>query len=397
MNTITPRLLPVLLLAALSGAATASGLQSREQDAAGLGTAHAGSAAIADTAAGQFYNPAGLDRLDGVQVSAGLTGVRSRLEFSDKGSSGASLGVGDGGDAGSWLANANASLSWRLNRDLSIGLGITSPFGLDVDYEGNNWLGRVHAQRAELRTRNISPAVAYRISERVAVGFGLNYQSIDLDFANAVSRLKGDDGSWGWNAGALFTLSPAMRVGIAYRSAIEHDLDGSVNGQAARARIDLPDTATLSVWQQVSDRWEAMGDLSYTRWDRLKSLNFVSRSSGALLASEPFAYGNSWRLAWGAAYLLSDTVKLKFGIAYERSPSGSPTRNAWAPDSDALRLSLGGQWRLGSGRLDAGYSYHLAKDAKIAQSRVVGGLTNTLRGEYETGAHTLGIQYSAAF
>lgn len=393
MKTMTLRALPAILLVAFSSAATATGLQSWEQDAAGLGTAHAGSAAIADTAAGQFYNPAGLSRLDGVQVSAGITGVRPRVEFANKGSTGASLGVGDGGDAGRWLATANASLSWRLNPDLSIGFGITSPFGLDLDYENDNWLGRMHAQRAELSTLNYSPAIAYRISERVAVGFGLDYQTIDLDFANAVSRLKGDDGSWGWNAGALFTLSPAMRVGISYRSAIEHDLEGSANGQAARARIEMPDTAILSVWQQVSDRWEAMGDLSYTRWDRLKNLNFVNRNTGVLLASEPFAYGNSWRVAWGAAYLFSDAVKLKFGIAYERSPSGSPTRNAWAPDNDALRLSLGGQLRLGSGRLDAGYSYHLAKDAKIVQTR----LANTLRGEYEIGTHTLGVQYSAAF
>lgn len=391
MNSMTLRALPALLLAAFSGAAMATGLQSWEQDAAGLGTAHAGSAAIADSAAGQFYNPAGLSRLDGVQLSAGMTGIRPRIEFSDKGSTGP--GIGDGGDAGRWLVTPNASLAWRINRDLSIGFAITEPFGLNLDYENDNWLGNAQARRAELRTRNYSPAIAYRISERVALGFGLNYQTIDLDFANAGSRLQGDDGSWGWNAGVLFTLSPAMRIGIAYRSAIEHDIEGSVNGQGARARIDLPDTATLSVWQQVSDRWEAMGDLSYTRWDRLKNLEFVSRGTGALLASEPFAYGNSWRLAWGAAYLLSDAVKLKFGIAYERSPSGSPTRNAWAPDSDALRLSLGGQWRLGSGRLDVGYSYHLAKDAKIVQTR----LANTLRGEYEISAHTLGVQYSAAF
>lgn len=397
MNTLTLRTLPAMLLAAWTGAATANGLQSWEQDAAGLGTAHAGSAAVADTAAGQFHNPAALSRLDGIQLSAGITASRPRIEFANKGSSGPDLGAGNGGDAGQWLANPNASLAWRLGRDLSIGFGITSPFALDVDYDKANWLGRVHAQRAELRTRNYSPALAYRISDRVAVGVGVNYQTIDLDARNAVLRLQGDDGSWGWNAGALFTLSPAMRVGISYRSSIAHDLEGRVNGQATRARIDMPDTATLSVWQQVSDRWEAMGDLSYTRWDRLKSLNFVDRNGGALLVSEPFGYGNAWRLAWGAAYLLNDAVKLKFGFAYERSPSGNPTRNAWAPDGDALRLALGGQWRIGSGRLDAGYSYRLVKDAKIAQSRVVGGATNLLRGEYELATHTLGVQYSVGF
>jgi long-chain fatty acid transport protein len=45
--------------------------------------------------------------------------------------------------------------------------------------------------------------------------------------AGPLVTLKGDDASWGWNAGALFTLSPAMRVGIAYRSAIKHRLEGT--------------------------------------------------------------------------------------------------------------------------------------------------------------------------
>lgn len=394
MNKTTLRALPALLLAATSGAATATGLQSWEQDAAGLGRAHAGSAAVAESAAGQYYNPATLVGLGGVQMSVGLTGVRGRLNFSDRGSAGPNLGTGDGGDAGDWQALGNASVAWRINEQLSVGLGITSPFALAVDYEGANWLGRVHAREAELRSRNISPALAYRVSERVAIGLGLNYQTIDLDLASAGGRLQGDDGSWGWNAGVLFTLSPAMRVGISYRSAIEHDLEGRALGQASRARLDMPDTAILSVWQQVSDRWEAMGDLSYTRWNRLNNLNFVARGTGLPITSEAFAYGHAWRLAWGAAYLVSDDVKLKFGFAYERSPAPGPNRNAYAPDSDGLRLAVGGQWRLGAaGRLDAGYSYRLAKDARIVHSSG----PDTLRGKYEIGTHTLGIQYSAGF
>lgn len=398
MNTMTLRALPAMLLAVFSGAASAAAFQTWEQNAAGLGNAHAGSAAVADNAASLFFNPAGMTRLDGVQFSAGITGVRPQVEFDNGGSAGAALGAGNGGDAGRWLAVPNASVSWRLNPDLAIGLGLTSPFALDLEYENRNWLGRVHAQQGEIRTRNVNPALAYRVSERVSLGLGVNYQSLDVDLANAASRLKGDDGSWGWNAGALFTLSPAMRVGISYRSAIKHELEGTANGQAARADIKLPDTAILSVWQQVSDRWEAMGDLSYTRWDTLKRLSFVNRSSGALIANEPFTYGNSWRFAWGAAYRLRDAFKLKFGLAYERSPVGNRGRTAYVPDSDSLRLSVGGQWQAGRyGRVDVGYAYLLMKDAKIAQNRVVGGLANTLRGEYEAGTHTVGVQYSVGF
>jgi long-chain fatty acid transport protein len=393
MNTLPWRALPVLLCAVFSATAGAAAFQNWEQDAAGIGVAHAGSAAIADSAAGLYYNPAGLTRLDGVQFSAGFTGLRPVVEFNDRGSSGPGLGAGDGGDAGRWLAAPNASASWHLGSDLALGIGVTRPFALDLDYDAD-WLGRVQAQRSEIRTVNINPAIAYRVSDRVALGFGVNYQTIDLDFSRAGQRLKGDDGSWGWNAGVLFTLSPAMRVGLSYRSAIEHKLDARVDGSAARATVKLPETAILSVWQQVSDRWEAMGDLSYTRWNTLKHVDFIERGSGVLLASEPFSSGNSWRLAWGAAYRVSDAFKFKFGLAWERSPIGNNGRTARLPDSNSLRLSFGGQWLLGAlGRLDAGYSYLLMRDARIAQIRDA----NLLRGKYENGMHIVGVQYSLGF
>ncbi|MDR2837441.1 MAG: outer membrane protein transport protein [Azonexus sp.] len=385
------RILPVALLAAFSATASAAAFQNWEQDASSLGVAHAGSAATADSAASLYYNPAGLARLDGVQFSAGFTGLRPIADFDDKGSSGP--GLGDGGDAGRWLSLPNASLSARLGSDLTLGLGVSRPFALDTRYD-SGWLGQTQAQHSEIRTLNINPAIAYRLSDKIALGFGLDYQTIDLDFSRAGQRLKGDDGSWGWNAGALFTLSPNMRVGISYRSAIEHKLDGKVDGEAARASITLPETAILSVWQQVSAQWEAMGDLSYTRWNRLKQVVFTDRASGAALAAEPFTYGNSWRLAWGAAYRVNDIFKFKFGFAWERSPIGNNGRTARLPDADSLRLAFGVQWLLGAwGRLDAGYSYLLMRDAKIAQIRD----GNLLRGEYENGAHTAGVQYSLGF
>jgi long-chain fatty acid transport protein len=398
MNKLTLRALPALLLAAFSGAVSAAGFQLWEQNASGLGNAYAGSAAVADTAASLYFNPAAMTQLEGVQLSAGIVGLRPRLEFDNGGSAGPLIGAGNGGDAGRWLAAPNAFASWRLTPDLAVGFGMSTPFGLDLDYENSNWLGQVHAQKSEISTVNYNTAVAYRLGERISVGFGINYQTIDAELTANGLRLKGDDGSWGWNAGALFTLSPAMRVGLSYRSAIRHELAGTANGAPSRADIKLPDTVILSVWQQVSDRWEAMGDLSYTRWNTVNNLYFVDRNSGLLLVAEPFRFGNSWRIAWGAAYLVNDAFKLKFGVAYERSAVGDHGRTARLPDENSLRLALGGQWNAGSyGRFDLGYSYVYLTDPEIVQRRVVGGTTNTLRGEYDAGTHVVGVQYSVGF
>lgn len=385
MNKMTLRALPALLLLAFSGAASAAAFQLLEQNASGLGTAYAGSAAVADNASTIYFNPAGMTQLGGYQLSAGLTGVRPSYEYRDQ------AGVKSGGDAGSWGAVPNAYLSGQLTKDLFVGVGVSAPFGLATEYD-SAWAGRLIAINSKITTVNLNPSIAYRVNDKVSLGFGLNYQKIDAELTRTGVDLKGDDTSWGWNAGALFTLSPAMRVGVSYRSPIKYTLEGTLNGSLPiRADVKLPDTFILSVWQQVSDRWEAMGDLSYTRWGSLDSLTVVSRNSGApICAPEVFNYENSWRFAWGAAYKASQSAKVKFGIAFDRTPVRDQYRSPRVPDNNRLWLSLGGQWNTGSyGKVDVGYSYLYVLDPVISQPGLLG--------KYDASAHVLGAQYSVGF
>ena len=385
MNKMTLRTLPALLLLAFSGAASAGAFQLMEQNASGLGNAYAGSAAVADNASTVFFNPAGMAQLgSGIQLSVGVAGVGPSYEYRDN------SGVKSGGDAGGWAAVPNAYVSGQVTKDLFLGLGISAPFGLATEYDAG-WVGAAQAIKSEIKTININPSLAYRVSDKVSLGFGLNYQTIDGELTKTGVTLKADDAAWGWNAGALFTLSPAMRVGISYRSAIKYTLEGTLNGALpVKADVKLPDTFILSVWQQVSDRWEAMGDLSYTRWNSLQSLDVLRSSNSTLLSSESFKYQNAWRFAWGAGYKATDKAKLKFGIAFDRTPVRDEYRSARVPDNNRLWLSLGGQWNAGShGKFDLGYSYLYVLDPVIAQG--------ALQGKYDASAHIVGLQYSVGF
>lgn len=361
--------------------AQASGIQSLEQNASGIGTAYAGSAAVADNASTIYYNPAGLTRLPGGQISLGLVGVHNSIEFNNHGSWGAT--GGDGGDAGQWRSLPNAYLSWALSPDWSLGLGISSPYSLHNEYD-DGWRGRRLGVEARLRSVNINPAVAYRVSERISLGLGLNHQTLKLDTGveNALGqleRLDGKDSAWGWNAGALFTLSDAMRVGVAYRSSMEFDLEQAqpFPGVDARGKLKTPGTFTLSVWQQVSPRWEAMGDLSYTHW---KTMDGMQR--------------NSWRFAWGAAYQYNDAWKSRFGIAYDRSPLRNGDLSALMPDHHRIWFSIGGQYKPSpTSALDFGYAYQWLKKPGIDQQ--AGGVG--LRGDYDASGHVIGVQFTQSF
>ncbi|HRE17340.1 MAG TPA: outer membrane protein transport protein, partial [Rhodocyclaceae bacterium] len=208
----------------------------------------------------------------------------------------------------------------------------------------------------------------------------------NVNAANVLTKVRADDSAWGWNAGALFTLSPSMRLGFAYRSGIDYRLTGD-----RQMNLETPGTFTMSVWQRVSDRWEAMGDLSYTNWKRFDRLD--------LATTETYNFHNAWRFAWGAAYKATDAWKFKFGIAYERSPIRDSARHARFSDGNRLWLSLGGQWRpSAAATLDFGYAYIYQKEGQINSLQDFGGgNTANLRGSYNNSGHLLGVQYSHGF
>lgn len=413
MHKMTLRFPSALVLAGLASTAGAAGFQLWEQNASGLGVAYAGSAAVADNAGTIFFNPAGMTQLPGLRLSVGVAGVGPSFKFKDDGSSGtgplAGLAGSNGGDAGGWSAVPNGYVSWQLAPQWFVGLGVSAPFGLSTKYEDDAWIGRFNSRKAEIKTVNVNPTVAYRLNDKVSLGFGLNYQRIDAEITNAApgaasfSRLKGDDSAWGWNAGALFTLSPAMRVGVSYRSSVQYTIEGdastAVATNPAKAKLELPDTFVLSVWQQVSDRWEAMGDLSYTHWSTLQSLNVINRSTGAILSSEPFGYQNSWRFAWGAAYRVNDAWKTKFGVAYDRTPTTNGDRSARVPDNNRIWLSLGAQWKPAANAVvDVGYAYLYLQDPKVNSTKTFApGVSANLHGSYSDSGHVLGVQYSQGF
>lgn len=380
--------------------AHAAGFQLLEQNASGLGNAYAGSAVNAENASVLHYNPAAMGLLNGAQFSVGTSYIRTNATFSGSVSN-------NGGNAGGDAFIPNAFLAVPINADLSAGIGITVPFGLSTEYQAG-WAGSDHALKTSVKTVNVNPALSYRVNDKLRIGLGLNYQKLNAEMNNSVplpgrpvSALSGDDSSWGWNAGFVYSPSETMRLGLSYRSPMKHTLEGNSSGVVnapIRADIKLPGVLTWSVSQQLSDRWEALGDLSYTQWNSIQSLDVYNRNTGALMSSEKFAYKNSWRIAWGANYLLDDKTKLKFGLAYDNTPTTDLDRSPRLPDGDRVWLSLGAQYKLyKTGMIDLGYSYVYVRDVDMNHYKAAAS-PQYLSGAYNSNSiHILGVQYSHGF
>jgi long-chain fatty acid transport protein len=409
---LSMKLIPALLLAAFSGAASASGFQLLEQNASGIGNAYAGSAAVAENASTVYFNPAGMTQLQDREVSGGMAAIRPSYKFSNNGSTaptaiGGGVATGSmGGDAGGWGFVPNGYVSWALTKDLYAGIGIGAPFGLKTEYS-DEWVGRFQSVSFDIKTLNINPSLAYRVNEKVSLGFGVDWQQINAEYLRqsilgSLVKVSLDDSAWGWNAGALFTLSPSTKVGVSYRSAIKYSTSGTFRGAVnadAKAEIKVPDTFILSVTQKLSDKWDMLGDVSRTGWSSIPKVDIMNATTGSAVPAQTLEsdFKNTWRVALGANYKYTEAIKLKFGIAYDQAPvKADTTRMVSLPDNNRIWFSTGAQYKLDkSSALDFGIAYLYLRDSQVNNNQDT--TRGVVVGTYSGSAWILGGQYSMAF
>ena len=402
--------------------AYASGFQLVEQNGSGLGNAYSGQAAAAEDASTIFFNPAGMTRIPGLQVVGALNFVRPSTDFEDRGSTPALLQPtlgGTGGDAGSLGLVPNGYVSYEtLPGRIWTGVGVNAPFGLVTEWD-SDWMGRFHAIKSDVKSININPSAAWKATPWLSVGAGVNYQWFDAELTNSVNysaaaaaagaaaggaagaaaalgalaaagcgtfpaggcegvaKVTGDTWSWGWNVGGMVELQKThTRIGLTYRSKIKHYIKGDVsfsnrpallaNGLPdgpVKTTIELPDTASVGVSQQIIPKLQLLADFTWTGWSSIKDLS-IYRTNGAPLSSTPLEFDDSWRVGLGANFQASEIIKVRAGVAYDTTPVKDEFRTPRLPDQDRTWLAAGFQWALSKqAAIDVGGAYLIVEDA----------------------------------
>src|SRR6266849_1778195 len=272
-----------------------------EQNASGLGNSYAGAAAVAEDASTIFYNPAGMSLLpSGMQVSVGFALINLSEKFGDGGSTPAAgprpLGS-TGGDAGSLSPVPNFYFATDLAPNWKAGIGVSVPFGLKTEYSPD-WIGRFQAIKSDISTLNLNPSASYKLNETVSLGFGLNYQTIDAEFTNAVNLVASeasadikakDNSGWGYNLGAMFQLASDTRLGVSYRSSIKYHLTGTATFSppnipfaSGNVSIDIkmPDSASVGLQHRLNPGWTLLADVTRTGWSKIKELRIDLDTGG---------------------------------------------------------------------------------------------------------------------
>jgi len=401
-----PRLATALALAGVCSLSHAAGFALIEQNASGLGNAYAGQAAVAADASTVFFNPAGMSLLPDSQLVLAGNLIKPSAKFSGTVTAPFPVGGGAGGDAGDWALVPNVYYTHRLSPAVTLGVGLNSPFGLKTEYD-SNWMGRYQAIKSELKTINLNPSIAYKVSDTFSVGAGFSVQWVQAELTNNLPRpvngmniqIKGDDYGWGYNLGALWQPAAATRVGLAYRSEIDFTVDansktsnpsvGALNGPVT-ADITMPASASLSLVQKLDPKWDLLADVTWTGWSSFDKLVF----KGTVNKTTPENWQDSWRYSLGVTWHQDAAWIWRAGVAYDETPVQDAFRTARIPDNNRTWLALGGQYRLSDkSALDFGYAYLFIDDASINNTDN----GTVLKGSYDNSVNILSVQYTRTF
>lgn len=192
--------------------------------------------------------------------------------------------------------------------------------------------------------------------------------------STVVSRITGNEWSFGWNAGLTYDLDENNRWGLAYHSAVDvkfkghytndilSDL-GSIHAAAGqrkdgRLTLNLPAYWEFSGYHKLTDRFAVQYSWKRTEWDRLKSLDAYdmhNESIRYLNKQENFRTSNHYAL--GVSYDATQDLTLRAGIAYDRNGSvTSPSISI--PDTNRVWYSAGATYRFTPNlSADVGYAY----------------------------------------
>lgn len=412
--------------------AFAGGMALTMQNGAHLGHAYSAGASAED-ASTVYFNPAGLTHLRRPELLVATAYVDFTGGYRDTGSTTAGVlptAGGDGDGAGKDSLVPTAYLAYPVSEKLVFGFGVSSPFGLATQY-APDWVGRYHAIKSELITINLSPAVAWRVSERVSVGVGFDWQHASAELTNAVDfglvgyansipgflpggadgllRIKGDDATTGFHAGVLFDVSDATVLGVNFRSKIEHELSGTARftnvpapfapmftDQGASAALPLPEILSVSLLQQIGTRAQLVADWSMWNWSRFQSLAVDFENPLTPDTVLPQRWKDASIYSVGLRWRQSKALTLRAGLAYNETPVPSATlRSPRIPDSDRVWIAIGASWSDGETvRVDVGFARLFMKESSIHADD---GFGHTLNGEFSMGVNILSTQASWNF
>ena len=397
-----------LLLSAISFAGT----MIHGAKGAAMGTAFT---AIVDDPSAITTNPAGLTQLTGTNMYGGTTFVFPSTTYESP------SGQSEETDFQVFFP-PNLYLSSDLNtKDVRLGIGIYSPFGIGGRKWNEDGLTRFSSTKSLIATLIINPTIAYQVLPSLSIGIGLDYmlarnearQMIDQSLFGARDgefKFKADGDGWGYNIGILFTPDKKVSFGLAYRNRIKVDFSGTAKlkniapplqplfgGSEFRTDVTteatFPQIVSFGIAYRPTEKWTIACEAEWVEWSTFhdSDLDFKHEvpQAGFTDRSKLLDWKDVWDFKVGAEYKVNERLALRAGYAYSQSMVPEQTLDASNPDSKQHYVSAGFGYIFKKFLLDFFYMAGFYEDRKVTN--------NILSGEYQNLYHYIGFDIGKKF
>lgn len=346
-----------MIFTTFASAAFGGGYSIPLQTTEAIGQAAALTAGV-DDASAVFYNPAALTEVKENQVIADAIYINTVSSVRNSG-----VNAKNKHDD-SFLPTLFGS--YRLpGTDLTLGMGIYSPFGFATTYDANS-ITRFASIRSELRTMYVTPSVSWRLTPWLSLGGGVSYvhssavltRSVFLGGPEGHLRLTGTDDNYAYNFGFLLKPIDSVKIGFTYRSKVDLDFSGGdvkfgigpvTSTKAHGTHVPLPQLISVGANWQINPKWAVELVYDHTHWsefDHLKA-RFDTPLLGGLIPG--FSIPQKWKdtstIRFGTRYKLNESIELRGGIILDESPTPDKTLSPAIPGADLLALNGGVSYR----------------------------------------------------
>ncbi len=338
-----------------------------------LGGATVGSPRGASTI---YDNPAGMTELPGASLEAGISFIRPSMDIDLT----TPLGKSTYSPKDKWFPPPFAYYSQQLNDELWAGIGLFTPFGLGVDHK-DDWPGRYNSVKSLITSFNVTPTLAYKVSDRLSLSAGLQVMYFDIELTRKLPvpgeplfKLEGDSVGYGGSAAIAYKLLDDLTVGFVYRSRVKQSLDGDAfagpRKVGAKGDITLPGSHTFGLNYSGISRWNLGFAATYTDWCSYDELTIKLKDPtllGVTSVTSEKDWHSAWRLGFGAEYEASERLVLQAGYVYDMDPIRSAKADYLLPPGDRHIISIGGDYLLSNNwKLGCAFAYLILRDVDIA-------------------------------
>jgi long-chain fatty acid transport protein len=287
-------------------------------------------------------------------------------------------------------------ISYRTSDKLTLGFGFYVPYaGGGVDWKegqpgfpfkvGEDEYSRF---KSTMGIYTLTPTLAYQLSEKLSVGFNLNFYravlNVDAEMEPTTPVVSEEHGS-AFSAGFGLMFRPTERIGIglSVRGPATMELSGDtritqtqtipgfgtvpveLRGDSETS-FNLPWDVELGFSYKISENFLFSASGQYTMWSRLKKVDKMVKDLPYgvpdIEYAEAMDFNNILILRGGVEYAFPQGVSLRAGLGFDRYATPDSTLDCKNIDVNKVTILGGIGYRTGRTQINFVYAYALGKE-----------------------------------